>query len=77
MASSGLIDWERCTSRHRRWTVRMPEEKKDDRFDRPLLGAQGSARVAESVDTSRTPLEEIEAAKVARVSRKPLYGTTK
>jgi len=55
----------------------MPEEKKDDRFDRPLLGAQGSARVAESVDTSRTPLEEIEAAKVARVSRKPLYGTTK
>jgi len=55
----------------------MPEEKKDKRFDKPLRGAQGSARVAESIDTSRTPLEEIEAAKVARVGRKPLYDTTK
>jgi hypothetical protein len=55
----------------------MSEVKKDDKFDKPLLGADGSARVAESVDTTRTPLEEIEAAKAARKSRAPLYGTTK
>jgi len=77
MASLVLVDWERYASCPRIWSVTMPEEKKEDRFDKPLLGAQGSARVAESVDTSRTPLEDIEAAKVARVGRKPPYGTTK
>jgi hypothetical protein len=55
----------------------MSAPKKDDQLDKPLLGAEGSARVAESVDTTRTPMEEIQAAKAARVSRTPLYGTTK
>jgi hypothetical protein len=55
----------------------MSEVRKDDKFDKPLLGAEGSARVAESVDTTRTPLQEIEAAKAARRSGTPICGTTK
>lgn len=55
----------------------MNEPKTIQDADKPLIENDGHRRIAESVDTTRTPLEEIEDAKRNRKDGKPLYGGTK